>query len=232
MTKRIKVSAKAHKYGGEFLVAGAIVLVAVLLVIKFKPDPITIFDFAVIIAALFSMLIGYFKLSEPRYNLVLSKNGLVFYHRYGKVRIARKNIAAVGQVQIANGDQFLELPCLGLKLKSLAPLIKRMPPRLALKLIMEQRNWLMAGIKIKWPTGNVPDDWLIEKSKYQGRFNTHGLLAMLTHRLEHFDMLFGYHMLISYNYFDRSVDEFENLLQHWLRDPEKTLEKYSNINWK
>lgn len=230
MTKRIKISANAHKYGGEFLVAGGVVLIAVLLVVKFKPDPVSIFDFAVIVASLFAMLIGYFKLSEPRYNLVLSKNGLVFYHRYGKVRISRKNIASIGQVQISNDRQLLELPCLGLKLKSLSPLIKRMPPRLALKLIMEQRSWLMAGIKIKWPTGNVPEDWLIEESKYHDKFNTNGLLAMLTHRLEHFDTLFGYHFLISYNYFDRSAEEFENLLQHWLRDPEKTIGIYSNIN--
>lgn len=232
MAVRLKISATAHKYGGEFLVAGSILLVLVLLVVKLKPEPISIFDVAVIIGALFAMFIGYFKLSEPRYNLILSKNGLVFYHRYGKVRIARDNIADIGPVRITNGDQFLELPCIGLRLKSLAPLIKRMPPRLALKLIMEQRNWLIAGVKVKWPLGNVPDDWLIEASQYQDAFETNGLLAMMTHRLEHFNELYGYHFLISYNYLDRPADEFVSLLQHWLRDPEKTLGKYSNIKQK
>ncbi|MEI4550374.1 DUF2982 domain-containing protein [Pseudoalteromonas spongiae] len=229
MAKRLKIAASAHKHGGEFLVAGSIVLVLVLLFVKLKPEPISIFDVAVVIGALFAMFIGYFKLSEPRYNLVLSNNGLVFYHRYGKVRISRDNIAEVGQVSIANDEQFIELSCLGLRLKSIAPLIKRMPPRLALKLIMEQRNWLIAGIKVKWPLGNVPDDWLIEANQYQDKFESNGLLAMMSHRLEHFNELYGYHFLISYNYFDRPADEFVNLLQHWLRDPEKTIEKYSNI---
>ena len=230
MQQKLKISAKAHKYGGEFLVAGGIIFIATLLIVKLKPEPVTLFDLAVLIAALFAMLLGYLKLSEPRYNLVLSKNAITFIHRYGKVRIARKNIVSIGQVSIADNGQSLDLPCLGLKLKTLPALISRVPPRLAYKLIVEQRNWLMAGIKIKWPMGNVPDDWLIEPHEYRVKFATNGLLAMLSHRLEHFEQLYGFHFLISYNYFDRSEDEFNNLLQHWLRDPEQTIEKYCNIN--
>jgi hypothetical protein len=229
MAERLKIAATAHKYGGEFLVVGGILFSVTLLLVKLKPEPITMFDCAVLIAAVFAMLIGYLKLSEPRYNLVLSKNGLVFNHRYGKVRIARENIAQVGQVSISEGMQQLDLPCIGIRFKDLSCLINRTPPRLAYKLIVEQRNWLIAGIKIKWPMGNVPDDWLLESHIYKGKFSTNGLLAMFAHRLEHFDTLYGYHFLISYNYIDRSPDEFSNLLQHWLRDPEKTLQKYCNI---
>lgn len=227
---KLKISANAHQRGAELLVAGGVLFLLVLIVVKFKPEAVTLFDIAIIAGALFAMLLGYLKLSEPRYNMMLSENGFIFCHRYGKVRFSRSNIAEVGQVSIVGEDQALDLPCIGIKFKDLQPVIQRMPARLALKLLMEQRNWLIAGIKIKWPLGNVPDDWLMEPNQYQSQFKTNGLLAMLTHRLEHFEQLYGYHFLISYNYLDRSSDAFLNLLQHWLRDPEKTLEKCCNIN--
>lgn len=232
MTRAILIAPKSNAGGVAFLTIGACAFVVTLIIIKFKPGALLLFDFAVLLAFLLCALLGLLKLIQPPVAMRITAKSITFYHRVGFLRIAHANIAQIGSVHIEANGQHIELACFGIKVKSLDEVLKRLPPRLAQRLMMEQRHFLLAGIKARFPDGSVPDGWLFEDSQYLSNTNNRwrGLLGMFGNRAEHNMALFGYHLLFPYSLLDRSESEFVNLLQHWLLQPQQIIEKCSTIN--
>jgi hypothetical protein len=232
MKQAILIAPKSNAGGVAFLTIGAVAFVVTLAIIKFKPGNVLLFDFVVLVAFLLCALLGVLKLMQPRVAMRITARSITFYHRVGFLRIAHANIAQVGNVYIEANGQHIELACFGIRVKSFDEVLKRMPPRLAQRLMMEQRHFLLAGIKARFPDGRVPDGWLFEDTQFVS--NNHnrwrGLLGMFGNRAEHNLALFGYHLLFPYSLLDRSESEFVNLLQHWLLQPQQTIEKCSTIN--
>ncbi len=228
---KLKIKPIARKYGLDFLLAGGIALVVVSLFLKVKAGPITLLDIVIIGICFMLLLLGWLKLQEPEYSLLISIRGLIYHHRYGHLKLVREVIDEIGPATMTRENVINELPYVGIRVKAVEHIMDSMPVRLMLKLMMEQRPLLVEGIKSRWPTGGVPDGWLVEDTLYSKSNNCQykGVMAMFAHRLEHNFELFGYHILIPHNALDRPPEQFINFLQHWLRQPQQTLEKCCNI---
>lgn len=229
---KLNIRPSNTRFGAHLLILGGLCLVIVLMLLKLKAEALFLPDIVLVVACFLAMLLGYLKLSEPQYSLTITPNCLRYHHKFGQLVLWRNQIKGVGQVVIR--QQMLERPAafIGIKLKSPDTVLKRMPVRLMLKLIIEQRPVLMEAIKGRWSLGNVPDDWLIEPNQYitHDKLPIRGVKAMFAHRMAHNDALMNYHILIPFSCLDRNEEEFINLLQHWLMQPEQTLKKCCNIN--
>ncbi|WP_462152283.1 DUF2982 domain-containing protein [Pseudoalteromonas xiamenensis] len=221
----VKLRATANQHAVEFMLVGAIAIIVVMLFVLLRPTPISKVEIFIASAGIVAIIIGFFKSQEPYFSVEINCNNLIYWHKFGFWRLPRNNLVEAGIPKSIQGEFELELNAVGIKIKDIDEFLLSLSPRLAAKLLIEQRHIFLQAVKMHCENGNCPEDWLIEDSAYcspSGKKYS-GLLAMFGNRMAHFKLATGYDLMLMETVLDRDIWRFANLLNHWKRDPERVL---------
>ncbi|AXT31497.1 DUF2982 domain-containing protein [Pseudoalteromonas tunicata] len=227
---RLVIQASSNKHGVETFLVSSLALLILMLAIKLKPGTILIAEIMLISACLVGMLIGYFKMTEPRFSLVFYQDQLEFHHKYGCWELTRENLAVAGIPSI--GDELLNKPlnCVGLKVKDYDSFLQQLAPRLAARILIEQRHLLRESLREKYQQIQDVESFLVENTDFcsqKGQVYS-GLIAMFANRMINLRQLIGYDLLIPLNMLDRNADQFVYLIHRWQLNAESILSPVSD----
>ncbi|MEO9509425.1 MAG: DUF2982 domain-containing protein [Nonlabens ulvanivorans] len=157
------------------------------------------------------LLTGILKYSEPETSYQLTRQELCFYHRNGHWQLEWEKIVRFGQPSANTIFERINLPYIGIKLKDLAFIADNISPRLANKLIHEQRELLILAARnneIKLESGLISfEPFTLHNKVYKGP------IAAWLFRTEQLNQVYGYHLFLADSSFDRELDEFLKLLK-------------------
>ncbi|MFB2801418.1 DUF2982 domain-containing protein [Shewanella seohaensis] len=161
-----------------------------------------------------ALILGLAKVYEPETTLSMDEQGLIYFHRRGKVAINWSNIQRVDIPRVTQGVDTIELSYIGIKLKQLNPILDNISLRLAAGLLTEQRPLLVTAASqqedlatLETYLGAEFSPLVIEGDRYRG------VLAMFGHRCVMLNTHLGYHLYISHDSLDRDPREFIKLLR-------------------
>lgn len=225
--KAVFLRATANRYSIEFMLVGGVAIAIIMLFVTLRATPITLLEIVFAATAIMAVILGFLKSREPFYTVRLDNKKITYYHKVGSYCIDANNLSQVGVPVVTNGFEQTELNAVGLKLKNEAALLDTLHPRLACKLLIEQRHIFLQAVKMHCKSGSCPSKWLVEPSKFQvGTGQTYtGLIAMFANRMQHLHTLTGYHLLLPANVLDRDLWHFSNLLNHWRLNPEMVVQE-------
>lgn len=217
--------ALSNRHAIEFILVGALAVIVVMVFVLLRPTPINLIEIGIVSAGLVALLLGYLKSQEPYFNLEMNSNSLIYNHKVGYWDLPIENFVEAGIPCAVIGDFELELNAVGIKIKDIDSFLATLSPRLAAKLLIEQRHIFLQAVKMRCENGNCPEEWLIEDTQFispSGR-KFSGLLAMFGNRMAHFKLATGFDLMLPESVLDRDIWRFANLLNHWKRDPERVL---------
>ncbi|MBE0366270.1 DUF2982 domain-containing protein [Pseudoalteromonas aurantia] len=216
-----KLRAQANQHSIEFMLVGAVCLCIIMAFVILRDSVISVVETALVSIAIFSILLGFLKSQQPYYSIVLGTQSVVYIHKFGRWKIAFDNVHSSGVPKAGEAPELLELNAVGIKLVSIDPFLLALKPRLAGKLLIEQRHIFLQAVKMHCKNGNCPSEWLIESDEYSsdsGQVYT-GLIAMFANRMHNLKTLTGYDLLLPANVLDRDIWRFSYLLNRWKLDP-------------
>ena len=218
MNRRIKIKAISKRNGLTVTIAGVALLAFVTLTsgMGLLAKIPTYVGVSLSLAAIF---VGFIKLREPDYSLMMDDSGVTYQHARGRWQIPWSDIQRIDVPTVSHGLSQKQLPYVALRLKSQLSLLDNISPRLASYLVTEQRELVIAALKddfSDWQCkdGTCPsevlykfDDYKIENKVYRG------LIAMLGHRVATLRDKLGYDVYIPASALDREPQEFVGLLR-------------------
>ena len=224
----LKLRAQGAKNGIEVLLVGAVGLTFIMLVNLLRPTEISILEIFLVSACCAAIFVGFLKTQEPYYSLIITSQALTYNHKYGYWCLLPSNIQKVGVPEVEQGFDSLALNAVGIKLKSSDEFLMQLAPRIAGKLLIEQRNLFMQAVQKHCKNGHCPSEWLVEDNYYVSKDGNHfdGLLAMFANRMQHLQLLTGYDLLLPASVLDRSVWDFSYCLEHWRKDPDSFMKDH------
>ena len=226
-SKIVFLRANANRYSIEFMLVGGIAIAVIMLFVTLRATPISVLEIALTTTAIMAVILGFLKSREPFYTFQLDNEKITYYHKVGSWGVELNNLSQVGVPVVTDGFEQSELNAVGLKLKNEALFLDALHPRLACKLLIEQRHIFLQAVKMHCKSGSCPSKWLVEPSEFQagsGQIYT-GLIAMFANRMQNLHTLTGYHLLLPANVLDRDLWHFSNLLNHWRLNPEMVVQE-------
>ncbi|WP_105166848.1 DUF2982 domain-containing protein [Pseudoalteromonas sp. T1lg23B] len=224
-TKQAKLRATANRHGMEFMLVGAICLAVIMTFVALRSTPISIVEILLSSMAVMAILLGFLKSQQPFYSLLIDNKEICYIHRFGNMHIEVDNFHSAGIPSVTQGLEILELNAVGIKLNNIDTFLHDLSPRLAGKLLIEQRYIFLQAVKIYCKNGNCPPEWLVEPSDYRsasGNVYT-GLIAMFANRMHNLKALTGYDLLLPANVLDRDIWHFSTLLNRWKLNPDEVV---------
>ena len=219
----IKFRAQGARNAIEAIVVGAIGLVFIMLFNLLRPGEISILEIFLVSLCLVAIFIGFLKSQEPYHSLILSESELVYCHKYGAWCMPHSNFHHSGIPKVEDGFDYLELNAVGVKVNDIDDFLSSIAPRIAGKLLIEQRNLFMQVVQKNCKNGNCPSEWLIEETQYTSPkgFSYTGLIAMFANRAKHLELLTGYNLLLPASVLETDIWSFSADLNKWKRAPER-----------
>jgi len=215
----IKIKPIANFHGLFLITLGSTLLViTILLANDLSSDQLSQYKLILLLFTLVSLVvlfIGVVKKIEPNHAYVLTKDMFNYQHKYGHCQIKWKDIQSFNSVKLHQGLELKELPYIGIKLKPEALLQDMISPRLASRLIHEQRPLTVSAISHELVTFEQAQ---INFSPYKGCGKE--IKGPISAFMYHSDMLkqaFGFHFYLPVSSYDRPIDEFLQLLNDCLR---------------
>jgi hypothetical protein len=208
----IAIKAAARKNAQFLTVLGAAGLLICMLAANFWWDSARLVLVLLILVSFLVMLVGVFKHFEPQDSFILSPSALQHFHRHGNWLVNWDNIMLIAQPKVTVGIESKELNYIGIKLRDLSLLSGAISPRLANRLLHEQRDLHVLRCK---QTGVSVFEGILNDNPYKttaGKKVT-GPVAAWLHRTEQLREALGYDLYIPLNASDRSPDEFIALLK-------------------
>lgn len=209
----INIKAKANQHA-FFLIFLAVVIFSITLIVSqyywssYRLVLIFVYLFAIVIA-----FTGLLKLSEPNVSFQLTPQRIQYYHRHGNWSLNWQQIQNIQTVKEVVGLKTVSLPYVGIRLKNIDDLAEQISPRLANRLIHEQRPLLTFSIM----------QHLLSLEETQINFNPFilasgkiikGPLAAFLHHCQILNKGFGYHLFIPDSSTDRELELFRQLLKN------------------
>ena len=224
-TNCIKYRAQSARHGIEFLAVGGIGLIFIMGVNLLRPGDITLVEIFLVSACIGGVFIGFLKTQEPFYSLILTEYSLIYIHKYGNWELFHKNFHHCGIPKITHGLEYKELNAIGIRLNNIDEFLSDITPRMAGKLLIEQRHLFMQVVKNHCNKGNCPSNWLVEDTQYRSPdgISYNGLIAMFANRTKNFQLLTGYDLLLPASALDRDIWAFSADLNKWKREPSQFL---------
>ena len=226
-TKHVFLRASANRFSIELMLVGGVAIAIVMLFVTLRATPISVIEIIFVATAIMAVILGFLKSREPFYSFQLDHRKICYYHKVGEWSIDISNISSVGVPIASDGFDQAELNAVGIKLKDEIRFLNDLHPRLACKLLIEQRHIFLQAVKMHCKCGSCPSKWLVEPSEFHagsGQIYT-GLIAMFANRMQHLYTLTGYHLLLPANVLDRDIWDFSNLLNHWKINPEVVVQE-------
>ncbi|CAM2804081.1 DUF2982 domain-containing protein [Pseudoalteromonas distincta] len=226
----IKFRAQGARNAVEVLAVGAIGLVFIMLFNLLRPGEISILEVFLVSLCIAAIFIGYLKTQEPYYSLLISESELVYCHKYGAWSMSRSNFHHSGIPKVEDGLDYLELNAVGVKVNDIDEFLTNFAPRIAGKLLIEQRNLFMQVVQKHCKNGSCPSEWLIEDTQYTSHKGVSytGLIAMFANRTKHLQLLTGYDLLLPASVLDRDIWAFSANLNKWKREPRQFIASQIN----
>lgn len=178
----------------------------------------------IISGGIVGLIIGFFKLREPKYSLELTREHIIYYHRRGKWRISWENIQRIDVPRITKGMEQIDLEMIGFKLRDADIFLDEISPRLITYLLMEQRPLTMQNRAQNATSGRSYGADMIEDETFlrTSGETVKGVSAMFGHRMGKLRNQLGYDIFISTNEIDRDVTKFISLLKDCQDSASKT----------
>jgi len=152
----LKLRSQGSKNGMEILLVGSFGLVFIMLVNLLRPGTISILEIFLVSVSLVAVFIGFLKTQEPFYSLIITEQLLTYHHKYGSWSLNRENLHHSGIPKAEHGLEYLELNAVGIKLRDTDDFLMDISPRLAGKLLIEQRRLFMQVVQKHCKNGNCP----------------------------------------------------------------------------
>ncbi len=129
-----------------------------------------------------------------------------------------QNMQSIGQVQMNQQGWYQNTPWWGIKLKDYEPFIASTTPKMAVKILLEDKSLLINAYQNQAHKNKDLDEVLFDDTKYIGKTGTifTGMQAMLANRMTQNRVYFDYDILISDAHLDRPVEEFIGLTRRYL----------------
>lgn len=169
-----------------------------------------VFSF-ITLCALVTFITGLAKYLEPKFSLYLCPKGMKYQHRYGHWQVDWQQIQRISLINETLGLEQIQLPYVGIRLIALSSLAKKISPRLANRLIHEQKPLLAFAIKqqrltleqcqLSFDPFELPSGELLK-----------GPLAAFFHHCTVLHTAFGYHLFLPETAMDRELIDFHKLL--------------------
>jgi len=157
---------------------------------------------------------GFATRLEPAVSLVFSASKLRYFHRYGQWSLPWQHIARVFQPSFTHALERIDIPYIGIKLNDIEIISERVSPRLASRLIHEQRDILVLACQ----QGEITKQQLqLNFSPYQmpSGFAVTGPIAAWLHQMEILHQAYGAHLFVPHSCFSQSSDELISLINQY-----------------
>lgn len=164
--------------------------------------------------SLITLALGIAKILEPATSLRISPQHITFLHRKGQWQLSWDDILRFDIPRVHRGLELQELPFLGFRLSNYDNLLKQLSPRLAVHLLMEQRQLMVMALRSEKPANKAYTDYFEVPDYFKSEDGQvyRGVLATFAVRMQLMRELLGYDLYISQNAFDRPIEDFKALL--------------------
>jgi hypothetical protein len=171
-----------------------------------------IFSILVSIVIIFTALLKHF---EPEVSVNLTPESITYHHRHGRWQLSWLQIKAINTISEAQGLERIQLPYIAIRLENLALLAQQISPRLANRLIHEQRPLITFAVMNQLLTLEQVQLNFEPYVLASGEHDEHikGPIAAFLHHTQALETAYGYHLYIPDTAIDRELTEFKQLLQ-------------------
>jgi hypothetical protein len=208
----INIKAKVNQHALFLILLGVFIFIITLLISQYYWRSHRLILVFIYLLALVITFTGLLKRSEPRISFQLTPQGIRYHHRQGKWMVNWKQIQNINTINEVVGLSTVTLPYIGIRLKSVDFIAEQISPRLANRLIHEQRPLLSFSVMQR----------LLSLEETQLNFNSFtlesgkiikGPIAAFLHHCEILHKGLGYHLYIPESSTDREIDAFCQLLK-------------------
>ena len=163
------------------------------------------------LAAFVVFISGITKWLEPAFSFTLTPKNLTYHHRCGDYQLLWRDIKHISELEMTVGVERQSLPYIAISLHSLDAIVDTISPRLANKLIHEQKSLLIWCVQ-RYLVEMEDITMKFEPFKLQDRVIT-GPIAEFLHHCTTLHQALGYHLVIPTTALDRDTMAFSQLLK-------------------
>lgn len=172
------------------------------------------------LVTLVTFITGFSKYLQPKYSLLLTPKAITYQHSYGLWQITWTQIQAINLLKETLGLEQIKLPYIGIRLKEIDVLSENISPRLANRLIHEQRPLIAFAISqglLTFEQGQLN----LQGFKLATGELIKGPLAAFFHHCLALNTAFGCHLFIPETAADRELEHFHLLLTQCMKHAEQ-----------
>lgn len=186
---------QSAKGGIALLLSSAVVLLVLMLLLAVEPELTTSQGWVVLFLLVgVGCFLGYAKATEPYYSVELCPQGIKYHHRRGSWLLPWQACLYASVAQLSGKG---EMAYVGFKVTDYDAFLQQLPPRLAVKLLMEQRHLLLAALSSECPDGTCPSTMLAQHTEFRtAKAHYQGVQAMFAGRMQHLSVLIGAELFI------------------------------------
>lgn len=212
----IKIKAQSNHHAFFLMLVALIITLATLVFSQGYWRQFHLVIIFIYLSALVIFITGLAKYLEPQYSLCLNPKGIKYQHRYGHWKIDWPQVQRISLINETSGLTRIQLPYIGIRLINLSTLADQISPRLANRLIHEQKPLVAFAVSqnlLPLEQGLLSFDPFVLSS---GEILT-GPLAAFLHHSTALHQALGYHLFIPETAIDRDLNEFCTLLTQCMR---------------
>lgn len=208
----INIKAKANHHGAFLMLLAVIIFITALIASQYYWRSDRLILIFIYLLALIIMFTGLLKRTEPKVSFQLTPQHIQYNHRHGKWTLNWQQIHSINTIKEVVGFTAIELPYIGIRLKNIDILAEQISPRLANRLIHEQRPLIsfsvMSNLLSLEETQLNFNPFILESGKI-----IKGPLAAFLHHSQTLQKAVGYHLYIPESSSDREIGDFCQLLK-------------------
>lgn len=180
-----------------------------------KLSAISIFVIIVLMMAVLVLIIKTMSTSNMGFTLTFMH--CQYHSRYGGWITTWHNITYIAHVTLGSQGWQTSLPWIGIRLKNYDDFIGSICPRVASRILIEQRVLLIMALKYNTDSHHQLEDILFDDSPFisQDGQSFTGLQAMLANRMRYNRELLGFDFFITDDVIDRPIADFIGLLRRY-----------------
>ncbi|QOL24949.1 DUF2982 domain-containing protein [Thalassotalea sp. LPB0316] len=210
MTTEIKIFPTSTRHSLFLSALGAVLLLICLLLINAYWQQAKLVLMFLTLASAVVLITGLSKHIEPKCSFNITPDGLTYLHRCGRWQLSWHAIKYIAPLRSTRGVEQQSLPYVGIVLTQLIDISTAITPRLANKLLHEQKPLLILAVQHDLLK---VEDITLRFSPYKSAAGTiTGPVGEFLHQCESLHKAFGFHLYIPSTALDRSVEDFSALL--------------------
>lgn len=216
---KVVIRAKTSRHGVQWLLTAGVIGCVLVLLLALQSQPVNHWQWWLLLMVGYFAWLGWIKLRQPYFNLLLDGHGFHYFHRFGSWFCPASNINRIDIAQLTTVNGPLALPYIAITLKSLGAFLPGLSPRLAARMLTEQRELVVAAIRQQQVEEQAGVEAMFCQEPWSvGTQTFTGLQAMFAHRAQLLHASFGAHLFIPVADLDRSAEDFVGIAAKWLAE--------------